>query len=140
MPHGQGSLGAIAIGSKVYTFVENIDIRETGRLRLAEYRIVGRRHTMYGDLGADSKQWTLSFTITRNGAGMPAGESAQGLINSLRFGVYGSSAKVVVGAYADSYSIKGIIKSYTISHEDAAGYTGKTPNRYKVTMVIGEVP
>jgi len=128
-----GSLGYLSIGGSGSTLAENIDIRETGKPRLAEYRIVGKRHTMYGDLGAESRQWTLSFNLTRG--------QNYSLIGKIREGVYGEKLKVVLGGYANSFGIKGIIKSYTIGIEDGAGFAaGGIPNRFKVTMNISEVP
>ena len=117
-------------------FVENIQIRESGRPRLAEYRVVGRQHTVYGLLGAESRQFTLSFNLTRQ-------DGAGALLSAIRrstFAAGGGEIPTVRAAYSAGFTgIRGICKNYNISIDEGAGYSSAGhANRYKITMIVAE--
>ena len=90
---------------------------------------------MFAQLGAFSRQFTLSFNLTRR-------SDTPSLLNSIRKSTFAQntiSLPEVSVSYGGVFSgIKGICKSYSITIEEMAGYTGDVPNRVKVTMVIAE--
>ena len=129
------ALGYVSIGGGSVSFVENIQIKESGRPRLAEYRVIGKPHTVYGLLGSESRNVTVSFNLTHR-------DNAGGLLRSIRkstFASGGGSLPTVRVSYSGFSNIKGICKNYSISIDEQAGYSsGGHANRYKVTMMISE--
>jgi len=136
MAHGQGSLGSISIGGNSIGFAENVQIKETGRPRLAEYRVIGKQFTVYGQLGAESRQFTLSFNLTHR----DNVSSSLRAIRTSTFAQNGVKLPKVTAVYGAGFSgISGICKNYNISIDEAAGYSQSGhANRYKIMMVIAE--
>ena len=139
MAHGEGSLGSISIDNVAINFAENVMVREVGRPRLSEYRVIGKQHTVYGQLGAESRQFTLSFNLTRH-------DNIDEFLKAIRQSTFSSGSSfdqrlpTVIIAYGAAFqSIRGICKSYNIGIEEKAGYDEKGhANRYNITMQIAE--
>lgn len=136
MAHGEGSLGSVSIGTNSIDFAENVQIKEMGRPRLAEYRIIGKQHTVYGQLGAESRQFTLSFNLTHR-------DNVGDFLRAIRTSTFaqdGLSLPEVTAVYGAGFaSIRGICKNYNITIDESAGYSQEGhANRYKIMMSIAE--
>ena len=135
------AFGYVSIGNTQVSFAENIQIKESGRSRTSEFNIVGRQHTLFAQLGAFSRQYTITFNLTQR-------SDTLDMLNAIRRSTYSQDTinlPVVSVRYGEAFAgagagaVKGICKSYNITIDEQAGYNGTIPNRVRVTMVLSEI-
>lgn len=131
----EASFGFVSISGGTVSFAENIQIKESGRSRTADYHIVGKQYTMFAQLGAHSRQFMLSFNLTHR-------SNVLGLLAAIRNSTFAQNGLVLPTIsvnYGGAFSgIRGICKNYNIQIDEMAGYRGNIPNRVRVTMTIAE--